>query len=760
MRCVILGVLSGLLLILGLPVQPRLAVVLPICLPMLIWGSRRMRLIITGALLGIGCATWTVQLELSRQLNEALAGRDLQVSGTVVGIPEFAAQRTVFRLAVESVVVPSGASFKAKQLQLSWYGPTQQVFAGERWRFTVRLKPPRGLGNPGGFDFARWMFQQRIHARGYVREVPPPARVSVHPWQRDAVRARLGRKLESLDSANSQVALVQALSIGLTHGVDDATWTLLRDSGIAHLLAISGLHIGLIAAWAYAFGVFLWRCSARLQRRSSQQSFALCCSAVAALAYATLAGFTLPTQRALLMLLSAALLTIRRRPSTPGTVLLVALSLVLAHDSLAIMSAGFWLSFGTVAILFYLHHGYLTRHNRLTRAAATHLKLGVLLLPATAWFFQTGSLVAPLANAIAVPMVGLIIVPLSLLSVLLMFWESAASLCLGLAEWLLSQLLVIIGSFSRYNWASISLSLPSVEYLIMASCGLLVLFAPRGLRLKWLSVPLLMPAILINALGSRVDGFELHMLDVGQGLAAVILTEQHVVLFDTGRGSRRKSLVESVILPFLRTRGRHRPDIVVVSHLDSDHAGGVADLQRHFPDIQFFSSDLAHPSLNSADICEAGYAWDLDGVSFSFLHPAAIDLGSRNNRSCVLLVHYGASRVLLTGDIEASAEVVLVDRMGQLPVTVMSAPHHGSRTSSTAAFVNSLQPEHVVFSAGYNNTFGFPHDEVQMRYKLVGSQLHTTGQDGAVSFEFDKSGLRKPPIAYWQTHRRFWRRYQ
>jgi len=354
-----------------------------------------------------------------------------------------------------------------------------------------------------------------------------------------------------------------------------------------------------------------------------------------------------------------------------------------------------------------------------------------------------------------------VIVPLALLTLLLStVWPIAANYSLMLTQWLVELLLALLATLMQYAVGSVTLVLPSFGVLASCLVGVLLLLTPRGLRLRWLSVPLLSSGVLFNIVGARVDDFELHVLDVGQGLAALVFTEHHTLLYDTGgRLSPQASMLDRVVLPFLHSRGRSTIDALVVSHADSDHSAGAADFQRHFPDARIMASDHEPPALSQSEACVAGDTWQWDDVHFSFLHPTATDFGTRNDLSCVLLVHSGSSRVLLTGDIEAHSEALLAERIGELPVTVMTAPHHGSRTSSTARFVDTVRPQHVVFAAGYRNAFGFPHPDVQMRYNLIGAQQHVTGTDGALVFRFDRHGLREPPSSYWPAHRRFWHRF-
>ncbi len=722
------------------------------------------RLLLLGLFVGALVAQASLYQQLNSQFSSHAAQRDFLIKGTVVSLPKHDSRRVQFLMHIDEYL-EQGETPGPELIRLSWYGSSagKPVRAGDQWQLLVRLKPPTSLGNPGGFHYARWLFHNRIHATGYVRDTPSPKRLRQGRLQLHALRQSVSESVANLPDADNHSALVQGLTVGDTSAISPAQWQTLRHSGTAHLLAISGLHIGLIAGWSYWLAGFFWSLAVRLFNTNASNFctrpvFSLTCSVVGACTYAALAGFTLPTQRALVMLLVFALCMITRRIIPPGTALLVALLMVLLLDPLTVLSVGFWLSFGTVFALFYLHKGRLNQSGKLRNALSVHAKLGFVLLPATAWFFQQGAMVSPLANLIAVPLVGLCIVPLSfLLLVLMPVWPTAANMVLSLVQWLLSQLLRLLDWLLMLPGANVPLFLPDSQLLYCSLFGLLVLFVPRAISLRWLCVPLLAPALVLNMVGKRVEGLEVHVLDVGQGLSILLLTPKHTVLVDTGSGGGGgATMVERVVQPFLASYGRSDIDISILSHADDDHAGGIDSLISLYPSTQLISSDPQHQKDYGASACKAGEVFVLDEVTFSFLHPAVSDSGSRNHRSCVLLVHIGASRVLLTGDIEFEAEQMLIDRVAQpLPVNALIAPHHGSRSSSTDAFVDLFQPELVVYAAGERNRFQFPHADVVSRYERAGAKGFTTGEGGAVSMRFNRVGLVQPVEQYWGSRRRY-----
>lgn len=741
----------------GIAVMPWIYSLILLCF------SKRLQPIIIGMCVGGALAHAMVYQQLALQLRPSLDKTDLTVVGTVISVPKHDSRRTSFLFRIDKVEDPKEGSWP-EQVRLSWYGGQRKMLkAGDQWRLAARLKPTTSLGNPGGFNYEQWLFYNRIHATGYVRDAPAPQKLQQRSLNLHAVRESLANKIMQLPSANEYAGLVQGLTVGITSSISQEQWHTLRQSGTAHLLAISGLHVGLVSGWFYMFAGFVWRLVHASQTAANRQRcikpiFALCASCISATLYAGLAGFSLPTQRALIMLTVFALTVMLRRIWPPGTAMIIALFMVLFVDPLAVLSVGFWLSFGTVAALFYLHSGRLSRLGSKSGALWLHLKLGIVLLPATAWFFQQGSLIAPVANAIAVPLVGLFVVPASLVTALVApLWSTGANALLSVNQWVLAKLLSMLDWLLTLPASSLPLFLPGPLVLFCALVGLLNLFSPRSLRLRWMTIPLLAPAIVLNLVGKQVKGLELHVLDVGQGLSTVLFTENHTVLFDTGkRISDNDTMLDRVVRPFLISQGRSKIDVSIISHADDDHAGGVESLLAMYPQTQLYASDEQQVLGLDAEDCIAGKTFVLDDVTFAFIHPGSSDLGSRNNLSCVLLVHYGNTRLLLTGDIESESERLLVERLEKtLSLTVLVAPHHGSRSSSTPAFVSMLPAEIVIFAAGENNKFNFPHQDVVSRYRDTGAAVFTTGQLGALFLRFDKNGLAAPVEWFWQNKRRY-----
>ncbi len=750
--------------------------------------------------IGALVSAWQVSTALNYRVSEAMFGQDVIVTVRVHSVVDDLPRRQL--MVADTLDAP--AALNARRWRISWYGlPLDEkgqplvVKVGDVWKFNVRIRAMHGAGNPGGFDVLAWYFRTHVDAVAYVRNSPSPLLVtagstsSINAW-----RTATAQRIQALSDDSAYASVVVALTLGIGSGVDVAFRELLVTTGTAHLLAISGLHIGLVFAAVFLLMKCLWQaCSVRLGQRVSRTGFAGLVSIFAAMAYALIAGLGPSTLRAVAMCAVGFFFLWQRRSVSPWLPWSAALGFVVLTDVPRLLSPGVWLSFVTVALLIVLYQPKKNTSARrsfwVTASSAwyTHVALGICLLPITGWFFSTGSLIAPLANLLAVPVVSFVVVPLSLLVVLFIdVWPGAASVCLMWVIFVIGVLEHWLKLCAAIPFAGVSIIVPSLFALLTACCGVLCICAPRALGLARFSVPLCLP-VLVWTMGQRaVDGLEVHVLDVGQGHASLVLTENHTVLVDTGGviGDGR-TYWQASINPALHHLGRQQLTHIIISHSDLDHAAAADELAMQFPDAQFWLGGLSVVDGVSANRCWAGERWRLDGVEFSFLHPAAHDVEPTlfgqnlddNDESCVLLVQYGRSTVLFPGDIERRAEARLLSRIKlaefaenridsatesavQQPlalmqqVTVLVAPHHGSRTSSTQDWVDALLPEHVVFPAGHRNRSGFPHDDVLMRYKDGGSEPYVTGRDGALQFYFDPLGLRRPPTRYWLKNRRVW----
>ncbi len=690
---------------------------------------------------------------LGNGLPAALDGRDVPARVTVTGLPEEKGAMVRF---VATVVSEDPRRPWRGRVRLSWYAGDVVVKTGDRWRMVVRLKRPRGFANPGIFDYERWLFSRGILATGYPRPREGPLQLlergggGLHN-----LRAALGAHMENVLADGPRGGMVVALGVGLKEGIDGDEWAVLRRSGTAHLMAISGLHVGLVAVLAYGLGGFLWRRSARLCRRLPAPRAAALAAVSGAFGYAMLAGFALPTQRAFIMVfaLAGGALVGRRWPVSSR--LAMAALVVLLLDPFAVLGPGFWLSFGAVTLIL-LGMGARVGVGRRPwwRWGRVHLLVGLGLAPITAGAFGLAPLVTPLANLVAVPWVSVVVVPLTLLGVACLgVWPALGALLLEGARLMLVVLWPLLEGLAGLGWELPgTLPLPAIA---AAMAGVVLLFAPAGLAGRWLGLIWLLPLVLAPRSEPREGEALVTLLDVGQGLAAVVRTASHVLVYDTGPRFRSGSDTgDMVVAPYLQSRGLGRLDLLMVSHGDSDHAGGVASVRRALT-VERVMYGGGRAAVDG-EACEAGQEWRWDGVDFAVLHPPPGNGFTGNDGSCVLAVGNGAGRLLLTGDLERGGEAALVAEGADLSAAVLQVPHHGSRTSTTAPFLRAVSPRLGLIPVGFGNRFGLPHREVLARLEAAGVRLLDTAGCGAITLTLAPQGPGEPEC-YRRAHPRPWR---
>lgn len=677
---------------------------------------------------------WTfgyAEIGLNDRLSEPKESQIIELTGQVVGLP----LRNSHRVRFDFSVRPDVAGVPAK-LRLNWYSPEQAVKAGQQWTFAVKLKRPHGYFNPGGFDYERRLFSEGIGATGYVRHTPKPVLLSdeadlfdVSVW-----RQAIADALDQVSAETSDSGLIKALILGDRSGMTQKQWALFRQTGTVHLMAISGLHIGLIAGLVYFSVRKLWLLAGCL--KISPPNVASIGALAAALAYSALAGFSVPTQRALIMLTVVILARLWRRNIGPANTLSVALLAVLLAQPLALLSVGSWLSFLAVAVIVYTMAGRLASERRWLAAIKIHWRTALALSPLLLFFFQQVSLIAPVANLVAVPVISLVVVPMALAALVLLAWAPAlAKHLLALCDWILQGLTAFLAELAALPGAYLNHAQPSLLAVILAGFGLALLLAPRGIPGRWLGCVMVLPLLLVRTDRPGLGEAAVTLLDVGQGLATVVQTAHHVLVYDTGaRYDSGFDMGTTVVLPFLRRQGIAQIDILIISHGDNDHSGGAAALLRSLPVARMITSVPKRFQRYEPDDCTSGRSWSWDGVRFTLLMAPEREFGAGNNHSCVLQMATEFGSVLLTGDIEARAESWLVRHAGgRLRSDVMLAPHHGSNTSSSAAFLATVKPERVLISAGYRNRFGFPRREVLQRYAARHIDWSNTADRGAIS---------------------------
>ena len=750
----------GCLLLQVLPVLPPLALLAlsPLLLPALRLPTpwRTLFLFLSAGFLW---ALIQAHLLLDARLPASLERQDIWLEGRIASLPARDTRRVRFelevhaaRLAATDEVIPM-----VPRVRLSWYGRHGEPVPGERWRLKVRLRRPHGFRNPGSFDYEGWLFRHGIRATGYVRAAPGNRRLSAAEgeWVQ-RLRYRIRERLLAVLPERPEAMLLLALVIGDRSGMDDDQWAVLRATGTNHLMAISGLHVGLLAALGFVLGRFLWRFSGRgLLWLPAPRAGALL-GLLLATGYAALAGFSVPTRRALIMTAMVMLALWRYRRIRGAQTLGIALLAVLVLDPLAVLDAGFWLSFAAVAFIFYGLSGRPAPVGRVRQAMRVQWWISLGLLPLLLFLFRQASLISPLANLVAVPVVGTVVVPLALGgTVLALFWPDGGAFLLGLAGEAMG--LVMRGLAWMAAWPGVQWSGSQTGPLVaaLALTGMLILLMPRGLPGRLAGVVLVLPLLFPFVERPPAGQADFTLLDVGQGLAAVVRTRHHVLLYDAGpRFGDRFEAGGAVVVPFLQAVGRDRIDRLVISHGDSDHRGGAGAVIERLAVADFQASRSLVIAGRPARPCRAGERWEWDGVRFAFLHPDDRASG-RNDASCVLAIRAGAHGLLLTGDIERAAERRLVKRFGNdLQADVLVVPHHGSKSSSTSAFLEAVQPRWALFPLGYRNRYGFPDETVLARYRTRGTRIMSTARHGAITVRLGGNSLM--PSTWRHDRRRYW----
>lgn len=730
-------------------------------------------------------ADWRAELRLRDALDPSLEGLTLEVTGVIATMPESGPDGTRFLFEVESATLEGRAVALPPLLALGWYRnwhdestldePRAELRAGQRWAFPLRLKRPHGSLNPGGFDHELWLFEQGVRASGYVRATPaqPPQHLQdevAHPVQRARqwVRDRIAAQVPEPRAAG----VLMALSVGDQGAIGREDWDVFRASGVAHLVSISGLHVTMFAWLAGGVCGWAWRRSAALSLRLPAVAAARGAGVLAAAGYALFSGWGVPSQRTVWMLSTTALLSGLGLRWPWLLVLLAAAAVVSAIDPWALLQVGFWLSFVAVALLMSSSPAEAAtaepaKGPRLLAAAWKAVREGLRaqaiatlgLAPLTLVCFQQLSVVGFVANLVAIPLVTLVITPLALLGVVLPpLWTLGAwfvdGLCAFLA-WLVS-------------WPGAVWTVPAAPLWAQA-CGLLagaVLLLPIARRLRVLALPLALPLLWPAVPTVQAGHFELIAADVGQGTAVVVHTRSHQLVYDTGpQYSQDSDAGQRVLLPLLRLRGTEPVDLLVLSHSDLDHTGGAASLVANWPVKAMTSSLAASHALLRKGVphtpCHAGQHWEWDGVRFEVLSPAAEALlppppGAKpakpNWLSCVLRIEDAQGhRALLTGDAEVPQERVMLQAgAAGLRSDVIVVPHHGSKTSSSAAFLDAVAPRLAIVQAAYRSRFGHPAPEVVARYEQRGVTLLRSDRCGAVSWTPESWHCER------ETARRYW----
>jgi competence protein ComEC len=640
--------------------------------------------------------------------------------------------------------------------RVTWFDPPQIPAIGDIWEFELRLRRPHGNSNPGLFSLENWMFREQLHAAGYVvagkrnRLLQAGELSFVETYRRNfVVRAK--------KHGGSAAPVLAAIGVGTRHLISRQQWDRYAITGSSHLMAISGLHIGLAAATAfYLIAAF----SGVLRLPGNHLHHAAIGAAGMAAAYAMISGFAVPSQRAIIMLGLAAVAFLGGRRADPLRIIAAVALLVFVIDPVSLMLPGFSLSFGAVVVLLWFSRRYWRpcAGLRFYQLLVMQFILLLGLMPLTVLIFQRIAIAAPLVNFMTVPVFSFITVPLTLVSMLLdPVWNTASIALLKLSAASIRGIEWLIGEIAKLSFADIFVAGVDSAVLSVVLLPALWIILPRGWPGRWIAV-LAMIALMLNKPQAPDRAcIDAHVLDVGQGLAVVVQSSEHTLVFDTGASYRGGGSAAALfVLPFLRYKGIEAIDWLVVSHSDDDHAGGVPALIKEIAVGRIFAGEEIPDVDYKILACRQGQTWAADGIEYHFLHPEPGNSLGGNDSSCVLSISAGSHQLVLTGDIEAAGERSVLAHLPFASVSVVLIPHHGSLTSSSPAFVNRLKPGLAVASTGYANRWGFPKARVTKRWEGAGAVVLDTASSGAVSFRLcERDGLSRLRQERLQ-QRRFW----
>ena len=758
-------------------------------------------------LLGFMWAANFAAIRLSDELPADWQQKSINVIGVIASLPEVTERGERFRFDVEKILTKDAANTLnvPKHISLNFYrdskltqaenAPSQSSFfhpsqfhAGERWQFTVRLKRPHSTYNPHGFDFEGWALAENIRATGSIHSKSGYKKLTNFVYKPsymvESLREKIGNRISQALANKPYAGVIRALVVGEDSQISQDNWNIFLRTGVNHLMSISGLHITMLAGLAFAVSAFIWRKFPRLVMRMPTRKAATIVGLVIAVLYALLAGMSVPTQRTLLMLLVFATALLFGKNLAISRALAIALLVVVLIDPWATIAPGFWLSFGAVALIAYITVGRLRPLSAFKTALHTQWAITLGLLPLLIIMFGQVSIISPLANAFAIPVISLIVVPISIFGSVL-----PVDFILHAAHFILDFCMQGLSYLSNLpTWQQAA---PPIWALLLAMFGVIWLLLPRGFPQRWLGLIMLLPLFLAEPPTMPVGAMRATVLDVGQGLAVVIKTKNHTLLYDAGpRFSAQSDAGSRIVVPFLRGQGVKKLDGFVVSHDDIDHSGGVNSVLAQLPVTWLASSYQLPADMQQPDRqlkCFAGQNWLWDNVKFEVLYPNFSSYQNLNikdnNRSCVLKVTSQFGSILLTGDIEKEAEQALLNSVIESDVLeantpgcplsnslqefdspcnhaatgdanfslvntilksdVLIAPHHGSKTSSTVDFVRAVGAKHSLFTVGYLNRFKHPKPMIEKRFEDSGSLTYRSDYQGAIIINVNKAQIVK-----------------
>jgi competence protein ComEC len=698
--------------------------------------SQPIKFLLSGLILGSILANYSAIIAKKHQYQDTSLDT-IEVVGTIVDLPVETNMgrlgiRQKFAFAVES----SKPEFPLRKILVSWYNNETILKAGQSWVLEVKPKPIHGFKNPGSFDYAKWLFRQGYDATATVKEGELLEEKSLR-FINHINRARSNiADLISENISNLRVeGLVRALTIGDRSLIDFEDSQMFQQTGTAHIIAISGLHIGLVAL----LGIFIGRLffaifpSERINRFKFEAVFAI----LLALIYTMLAGVSIPTLRALIMVCVFSISPIIKRNISRWNTLSIALILVLLFDPFSVLDVGFWFSFTAVAILIYVFTGRMPHRSKLMSFTKAQLLILIGLIPLMLIIFNQINLLTPIINLIILPLVSLLLIPTIMFSLLITPVSSElGEFAFSLTEFISEIFLGILEIFKDFDYLVVSATNNGFFVIIGALVFSILLISSSVLRWRWFGLFLLLPVFIKPENSIEDNEFTVNVLDVGQGLSIVVRTKDKVLLYDTGaKYESGFSMANAVVIPFMNFSRVNKIDKIILSHLDNDHAGGVEDILKVFPKAETLSVDGNHK------LCQSGGNWKWNNIIFTILSPFEINPYFGNNSSCVIHIQSEYGSVLLTADIEEPVEYRLTHHLETaIASDVLIVPHHGSRTSSGLEFIQAVNPKFAINSSGFMNQFNHPHPQIKQIYLEKSIEFYDTQEKGMIEIKFLSEG--------------------
>lgn len=727
-----------------------------------------------------------------KNLPSQYIGKKVRVTGLIDSIPRVKKNSMRFEYLIDSIDQIARKPVRVLMFHYSYTQNFPPIRVGERWELEVRLKQPRGFWNPGSFDYEAWLLQHRIQWTGtlvpidkfsenkhkklntLVKGKAKSIKIKkLYQWSINKIQIARSKIETGISAVLHQeqdkflTGLIEALVTGKRENILEESWATMRATGTNHLFSISGLHIGLIGGMFYRLTSLLWKICLPLSLSIPSTQASCLVAWLGALGYSLLSGMALPVQRAIIMMSVFTFAYVRREYFSIWKNWSTALLVMLVYDPLIVLSESFWLSFSAVSIIFYGTGGRLyIKHplNRLRRFweqwGRTQWIVSFGLAPITILFFRQIAFLSFFVNLIAIPWVGCFVLPFCMSGALVyLVWQKLGSLLIFTGAKSLSILWKVLVQIENLSIAQGFLSIDNVWVFLNTMLGVLLLLSPKKFPGRpYLGVIFFFPIFLTKSPAPKEAEFWITLLDVGQGLSAVIRTKNHVLVYDTGpKLGMFSDTGKTVLLPYLRFLKIRHIHTLVISHGDNDHSGGLHSVLKgsHVHSLLSSQPERLHSPL--AKPCYNGQQWVWDGVKFEVLHPSLNSKTLTNNdNSCVLYVTNQVHSVLLPGDIHRKGEKILLKNHPDLKSTVLISPHHGSKTSSSVAFVKTVQPRYLLFPVGAHNRFGFPHASVVLRYIQQNCKIYSTAQKGAITL---KLGNKKNDISlenYYDTQGRFW----